>query len=133
MYSEIKSYDIVSSIIDYDVKKLSLDFISLNKVLQKVGKTIALEFNDQNFEHFIECKVNDMMEKELKISLDSHIDISKFTKLFGSYLMDRNIEVYEKKCIACGECYNVCPVDAIEQNGPNPIKINEHSDKVFME
>ena len=40
--------------------------------------------------------------------------------------MDRNIEVYEKKCIACGECYNVCPVNAIEQNGPNPIKINDN-------
>ena len=114
MYSEIKSFDIVSSIIDHDVKRLSLDLISLNKVLEKVGRSIALEFNDQSFENFIECKVNDMMERELKISLDSSIEIDKFTKLFGSYLMDRNIEVYDKKCIACGECYNVCPVNAIE-------------------
>jgi energy-converting hydrogenase A subunit Q len=67
-----------------------------------------------------------MMERELKISLNTSIEIDKFTKLVGSYLMDRNIEVYEKKCIACGECYNVCPVDAIEQNGPNPIKINDN-------
>ncbi len=125
MYSEIKSFDIVSSIIDHDVKRLSLDLISLNKVLEKVGRSIALEFNDQSFENFIECKVNDMMERELKISLDSSIEIDKFTKLFGSYLMDRNIEVYDKKCIACGECYNVCPVNAIETNGPNPITIND--------
>jgi energy-converting hydrogenase A subunit Q len=40
--------------------------------------------------------------------------------------MDRNIEVYDKKCIACGECYNVCPVNAIEVDGPNPIKINDN-------
>ena len=66
MYSEIKSFDIVSTIVDHDMKRLSLDLISLNKVLEKVGKSIALEFNDQNFENFIECKVNDMMERELK-------------------------------------------------------------------
>ena len=126
MYSEIKSYDIVSSIIDHDVKRLSLDLISLNKVLEKVGKEIALEFNDQTFEHFIECKVNSMMERELKISLDTSIEIDKFTKLVGSYLMDRNIEFYDKKCVACGECFNVCPVGAIVQDGPNPIKINDN-------
>lgn len=125
MYSEIKSFDIVSEIIDYDIRKLSLDLISLNKVLEKVAKSIAIEFDDQNFENFIEYKVNDLMERELKISLDSSIEISKFTKLFGSYLMDRNIEVYDKKCIACGDCYNVCPTGAIIQNGPNPIRIGE--------
>ena len=125
MYSEIKSYDIVSSIIDHDVKRLSLDLISLNKVLQKVGNAIALEFNDQRFEHFIEYKVNDMMERELKISLDTSIEVDKFTKLVGSYLMDRNIEVYDNKCIACGECFNVCPVGAIKVNGPNPISISD--------
>ena len=125
MYSEIKSFDIVSGIVDDDIKKLSLNLISLNKVLEKVGNSIALEFNDQAFENFIECKVNDMMEDELKISLDTHIEIDKFSKLFGSYLMDRNIEVYEKKCVACGDCFNVCPVGAIELDGPNPIKIND--------
>lgn len=124
MYSEIKSFDIVSGIIDYDIKKLSLDLISLNKVLEKVGKSLALEFDDQTFENFIECKVNDMMEQELKISLDSSIELYQFSKLFGSYLMDRNIEVYENKCIACGDCFNVCPTGAIELDGPNPIKIN---------
>ena len=126
MYSEIKSFDIVSTIVDHDMKRLSLDLISLNKVLQKVANSIALEFNDQTFENFIECKVNDMMERELKISLDSSIEIDKFTKLVGSYLMDRNIEVYENKCISCGDCLNVCPVSAIELNGPNPIKINDN-------
>lgn len=127
MYSEIKSFDIVSGIIDYDVKKLSLDLISLYKVLEKVGRSIALEFNDQNFENFIECNVNDMMEKELKISLDTRIEIDKFSKLFGSYLMDRNIEVYGKKCVACGECLNVCPTGAIDLNGPNPISIDKET------
>ena len=126
MYSEIKSFDIVSGIIDYDMKRLSLDLISLNKVLEKVARSIALEFNDQSFENFIEYKVNDLMEEEMKISLDSSIEIDKFSKLFGSYLMDRNIEVYENKCIACGDCFNVCPVGAIELNGPNPIKIKDN-------
>ena len=37
--------------------------------------------------------------------------------------MDRNIEVYDKKCIACGDCFNVCPTGAIELDGPNPIKL----------
>lgn len=125
MYSEIKSFDIVSGIIDYDSKMLSLDLISLNTVLHRVGKSIALEFNDQNFENFIEYKVNDLMERELNISLNSNMEVGEFTKLIGSYLMDRNIEVYDKKCIACGECYNVCPVGAIELNGPNPITITD--------
>ena len=125
MYSEIKSFDIVSDIVDHDIKRLSLDLISLNTVLRKVGKSIALEFNDQTFENFIECKVNDMMEKELSISLNSNIEVGVFNKLFGSYLMDRNIGVYTNKCIACGDCYNVCPVGAINLNGPNPITISD--------
>lgn len=126
MYSEIKSFDIVSSIVDNDMKRLSLDLISLNSVLKRVATSMSLEFDDQNFENFIECKVNSQMEKELRVVLDSSIEVNKFDKLFGSYLMDRNIEVYNKKCIACGECYNVCPVDAIELNGPNPISINNN-------
>ncbi|WP_292798920.1 4Fe-4S binding protein [Methanobrevibacter sp.] len=126
MYSEIKSFDIVSSIVDNDMKRLSLDLISLNSVLKRVATAMSLEFDDQKFENFIECKVNDQMEKELGIVLDSRIEVNKFDKLFGSYLMDRNIEVYNKKCVACGECYNVCPVDAIELNGPDPITINDN-------
>lgn len=126
MYSEIKSFDIVSGIVDHDIKVLSLDLISLNKVLEKVAKSTALEFDDQSFENFIEYKVNDAMESELKVSIDSNIEIDEFTKLVGSYLMDRNIEVYENKCVACGECFNVCPVGAIELNGPNPIKIKDN-------
>ena len=66
------------------------------------------------------------MERELKVSIDSNIEIDEFTKLVGSYLMDRNIEVYENKCVGCGECLNVCPVEAIELNGPNPIKIKDN-------
>ena len=108
------------------MKRLSLDLISLNKALKRVANSIALEFNETNFEHFIERKVNESMKRELRIVLDSSIDIDKFTELFGSYLMDRNIEVYDKKCISCGECYNVCPVNAIELNGPDPIKINDN-------
>ena len=126
MYSEIKSFDIVSSIVDNDMKRLSLDLISLNSVLKKGATAMSLEFDDQTFENFIECKVNDQMEKELGVVLDSSIEINNFDRLFGSYLMDRNIEVYSKKCIACGECYNVCPVGAIEVNGPNPITINDN-------
>lgn len=126
LYSEIKSFDIVSEIVDHDMKRLSLDLISLNKALKRVANSIALEFNETNFEHFIERKVNESMKRELRIVLDSSIDIDKFTELFGSYLMDRNIEVYDKKCISCGECYNVCPVNAIELNGPDPIKINDN-------
>lgn len=126
MYSEIKSFDIVSEIVDHDIKILSLNLISLNKVLQKVGKSIALEFNDQHFENFIEYKVNDLMERELSISLNSNIEVGEFTKLVGSYLMDRNIKIYNNKCIACGDCYNVCPVGAIELNGPNPISISNN-------
>ena len=126
MYSEIKSYDIVSGIVDNDIKRLSLDLISLNSVLKKVANAISLEFDDANFENYIECNVNAHMERELDIVLDSSIKINDFDKLFGSYLMDRNIEVYNKKCIACGECYNVCPTGAIELNGPNPISINSN-------
>ena len=126
MYSEIKSFDIVSGIVDNDIKRLSLDLISLNSVLKKVANSLSLEFSDQNFEEFIECKVNNHMEKELRVVLDSSIEVNNFDKLFGSYLMDRNIEVYTKKCIACGECYNVCPVGAIELNGPSPITIKDN-------
>ena len=126
MYSEIKSFDIVSSIADNDMKRLSLDLISLNSVLKRVATSMSLEFDDQNFENYIECEVNSQMEKELRVVLGSSIELNNFDELFGSYLMDRNIEVYNKKCIACGECYNVCPVNAIELNGPKPISINDN-------
>lgn len=62
LYSEIKSFDIVSEIVDHDMKRLSLDLISLNKALKRVANSIALEFNETNFEHFIERKVNESMK-----------------------------------------------------------------------
>ena len=56
-----------------------------DKICRKAGKLV---------------ETGETMEKELGIVLDSSIQINKFDKLFGSYLMDRNIEVYNKKCIA---------------------------------
>lgn len=124
-YSKIKSFDMVSEIVDQDVQKLSLNLISLNKALQKVARSISLEFDDTYFENYIEFKINDLMKEELGITLDASINVEKFNKLFGMYLMDRQIDTIQNKCIACGECLTQCPVNAIELDAPSPIVINK--------
>ena len=126
LYSEIKSYDMVSEIVDKDMKRLSIDLIGLNKSLQKIAKKLSLEFDDANYEEYIQYKVNDLMDRELSLILGENITIKKFDKLFDSYLINRNIEVFENKCIACGECLIDCPTNAISLEAPNPIVINKN-------
>lgn len=126
LYSEIKSYDMASEIVDKDMKRLSLDLIGLNKSLQKISNTLSLEFDVANYEGYIEYKVNDMMNRELNLILGENIEIKKFDKLFDSYLINRDINVFENKCIACGECLNVCPTGAISLDAPKPIVINKN-------
>lgn len=125
-YSKIKSEDIVSSIVDKDMKKLSLNLISLNKALKAIAQSLSLEFDDAPYNEFMRVKINELMEKELGLTLDSSITVKRFNKLFDNYLFDRNIEVIDKRCIACGECKMVCPTKAIDLNAPNPIKINSN-------
>lgn len=124
-YNKLQSADLVYGIVDKDIKKLSLDLISLNPALYKVAKSLSLEFDESN-STFIKAKVNEMMKIELGLLLDSSIVVDKFNKLFSNYLIDRQINVISKNCIACGECLNVCPTDAINLNAPNPIEINDN-------
>ena len=126
LYSEIKSYDMVSEIVDKDMKRLSIDLIGLNGSLKKISKTLSLEFDDADYEGYIQYNVNDMMNRELNLSLGENIEIKKFGKLFESYLINRGIEVFDKKCIACGECLNSCPTGAISLDAPKPIVIDEN-------
>ena len=126
LYSEIKSYDMVSEIVDKDMKRLSIDLIGLNGSLKKISKTLSLEFDDVDYEGYIQYNVNDMMNRELNLSLGENIEIKKFGKLFESYLINRGIEVFDKKCIACGECLNSCPTGAISLDAPKPIVIDEN-------
>ncbi len=126
LYSEIKSYDMVSEIVDRDMKRLSLDLIGLNKFLQNIAKNLSLEFDDATYEDYIQYKVNDLMSRDLNLILGETISIKKFAKLFDSYLINRNIEVFGNKCIACGECLVDCPTNAISLEAPNPILIDKN-------
>ena len=126
LYSEIKSYDMVSEIVDKDMKRLSIDLIGLNGSLKKISKILSLEFDDADYEGYIQYNVNDMMSRELNLSLGENIEIKKFDKLFDSYLINRGIEVFDNMCIACGECLNGCPTGAISLDAPKPIVIDEN-------
>lgn len=125
-YSKIKSKDIVSGIVDKDMKKLTLNFIRLNNALLRISKSLSLEFNDDKTKESIEVQVNDLIKKELGLLLDSSIKVIEFNKLFDNYLISRNIKVHEKKCIGCGECLEVCPVKSIYLEMPSPIHINDN-------
>lgn len=125
-YSKLKSSDIVHEIVNKDINILSLNLISLNRALWSVAKSLTLEFDDYNDFENKEIKVNDLMLEELGLLLDSSIIVDKFNKLFTNYLMNRQIKVIDKNCIACGECLNVCPTKAIDLNPPSPIEINDN-------
>ncbi len=125
-YSKLKSADIVSEIADKDMTQLSLNLIRVNRALLKVAKSLSLEFDDLPAVEHREAEVNDLMKEELGLVLDSSIVVDKLNKLFSTYLMDRKIKVLENNCIACGECLNVCPTNAIDLNAPSPIEINDN-------
>ena len=79
LYSEIKSYDMVSEIVDKDMKRLSIDLIGLNGSLKKISKILSLEFDDADYEGYIQYNVNDMMSRELNLSLGKILKLKNST------------------------------------------------------
>lgn len=125
-YRDTKNFDIVSEIVHKDMKKLSLNIISLNRALKNVATNLSMEFDDEPYQKFVNVRVNDLMEKELGLVLDTSIKVSKFNQLFSSYLFSRGINVIKRNCISCGACLNVCPTNAIKLTPPNPIIVDNN-------
>jgi NAD-dependent dihydropyrimidine dehydrogenase PreA subunit len=36
-----------------------------------------------------------------------------------------NVEVHEEKCVGCGECVEICPVDVFELQDEKSVPVNE--------
>ena len=126
-YTDIKYFDIVSEIVNKDMKKLTMNIIGFNEVLLNIAKNLILKFDDEPAEEYREIEVgNSFMEKELGLVLDKSITVDKVGNVLDTKLIDRNIKVLDSNCIGCGECLNVCPVNAIRLNPPNPIEIQNN-------
>lgn len=128
-YTDIKYFDIVSEIVNRDMKKLSFNTIGINEVLKNIANRIMLVFDDEPAEEYKEVEVTEVLvEKELGLVLDKSIQVDKFGNILDNKtkLVKRHIKVVDKNCIACGECLNVCPVSAIKLTPPNPIKIEDN-------
>lgn len=126
-YTDIKYFDIVSEIVTKDMKKLSFNIIGLHDVLLNIANSLIMQFDDEPQEDYKEVEVTKILiEKELGLVLDPSIKVDNFGNILESKLIKRHVKVFDSKCIACGECLNVCPVSAIELNPPNPITINDN-------
>lgn len=128
-YTDIKYFDIVSEIVNRDMKKLSFNIIGINDVLNNIANNLMMVFDDEPAVEYREVEVTDVLiEKELGLVLDKSISVDKFGNILNNNtkLIKRHIQVINSNCIACGECLNVCPVSAIKLTPPNPIVIQNN-------
>ncbi|AEA47094.1 4Fe-4S binding protein [Archaeoglobus veneficus] len=67
-------------------------------------------------------------EGELIIEVDdskAEQIVNVFTKYgVDVHIIERAVEKDEEKCIHCGACISICPVEAIELNGEKKVVIN---------
>lgn len=128
-YTDIKYFDIVSEIVNRDMKKLSINSLAIHDVLKNIASRLMMVFDDEPAVEYREVEVTEVLiEKELGLVLDKSITVDKFSNVLNNNveLIKRHIDVIDSKCIACGECLDSCPVGAIKSNSPNPIEIQDN-------
>ena len=128
-YTDIKYFDIVSEIVNRDMKKLSYNILRVNDVLNNIANSLMLTFDDEPAVEYREVEVTEVLiEKELGLVLDKSLKVNQFGNLLDNdtQLIKRHIQVLDSNCIGCGECLDVCPVSAIRLTPPEPIDIQDN-------
>ncbi|MGL4670519.1 MAG: 4Fe-4S binding protein [Methanobacteriaceae archaeon] len=151
MFSEIKSLEIASGIVEKDIKRLSNNIVKVDTILMDIADDLRLNASnighldiDGDDKEYSSLKSNDLAissdnikneynELEVDVSfvimegldLITHEDIAvaKVRDILNFFPPKRSICVIEDICIGCGACIETCPVNCITLQMPSPVKI----------
>jgi len=129
-YNKLRTLDLCKTILDRDSVGLSADVIAVDTVLEDMSmkfedlKGNAVETAEDS--EILRVDVTDTFKMNLNSYIDDEIKVEKVYDLVQFYPPDREITVTKDNCIGCGLCLEVCPVNAIENNLPEPIDIGEN-------
>jgi len=130
IYNRLKSLDLCKEILDRDSLALSEDVIEVDTVLEEMSMKFedlkGNEVKTASDSEFLRINVTDTFKNNLNSYTNEDITVDRVCDLVQFYPPNRNIKVNENNCIGCGLCLEVCPVNAIEDNLPNPIIIGEN-------
>jgi len=119
-FNKIRSLEIASDIIDKDIKKLSNDISKLDSILSNLINVMSSKIENE-----FEINVTRIITEKIEDVVYSDIAVIEMNDLVGYFPPIRKINVFDDICIGCGECINICPVDAIWLETPSPIHIGE--------
>ncbi|MDL2270804.1 4Fe-4S binding protein [Methanobrevibacter sp. OttesenSCG-928-I08] len=125
-YSKIKSYEMVAEIAATDTKHLASDISKLDEVYISLSSYLSSKFDEDYSRNDKELNVTDKLKIDLELLINEDMEVEALEDLFDSYLIKSEIKAYNNLCIGCGECLEVCPVDALDLELPSNITIKDN-------
>jgi energy-converting hydrogenase A subunit Q len=120
-FNKIKSLEIASEIIYKNVESLSTYIARIDSILPKLFKTVSKKYNEDE----LELDVTKIIKNELDSLIWADFSVVEMKNLLEFFPPFRKINVVEENCVGCGECINICPVNAIWLKQPSPIYIED--------
>lgn len=138
-YSKIRTSDTINEIVEKDISVLSHNISRIDRVVSDLAIQFSNELDEQcesevqpddfhDFKCSLELKFNasDLINKKFDDITGSNYYIAEVKNLIDTFPPKRRIFVDEFRCIGCGECVNVCPVEgAIYLDYPAPVHITD--------
>ena len=138
-YSKIRTSDTISEIVDKDVSVLSHNISRIDRILSDLSLQFSKHLDEVTAENvkpddiiesenLFELKFNasEVITKKFEDITGSNFKITEMNNLIDSFPPKRRIFIDEFRCIGCGECMNVCPVDdALWLDTPAPVHVTD--------
>ncbi|MDR3063483.1 MAG: 4Fe-4S binding protein [Methanobrevibacter sp.] len=121
-FSKSESLEIASEILEKYLHDLSRDVSKIDSILSKLSKTISDEMKEDEFV----LNITKRIKNGLDFVLSSNVSTFELAQVIDYFPPIRYINVFDEKCIGCGECVNLCPTEAIWIELPSPIHITDN-------
>ncbi|MCL2116140.1 MAG: 4Fe-4S binding protein [Methanobrevibacter sp.] len=119
-FNKLKFLENVSTIIDNDIKKLSNEIVDIDTILLDLAKDLSGEYDEA-----FEIDITEIVLDKINSVIDPNIFLDYIKDFIDYFPPIRKIKFLEEKCIGCGECMEICPVNCIWLELPSLIHIEE--------
>jgi len=117
-FNKLKLFDTISLIIDNDIKHLSDEIAGTDKILLELAKDISSKNNG-----IFEIDITDIVFEKINNIIEPNISLEYVNNFIDYFPPFRKIVFHDDKCIGCGECIEICPVNCIWLEPPSSIHI----------
>ncbi|MDR2966418.1 MAG: 4Fe-4S binding protein [Methanobacteriaceae archaeon] len=119
-FNKLKLLETASIIMEKDIKKLSNEMDDIDNILLELAKDLSSKY-DETFE----IDITDIIMDKINSIIDPNIFIDYVKDFIDYFPPIRNIKSLEDKCIGCGACVDICPVNCIWLELPSSINIED--------